>query len=138
MFCQSIRPGSHKKRLPHKKVGHEEVYDGIPESPVLIEAKPGDVVVFSSFLLHSTTPNITQKARWAYVLEYMSLNNYDPTLEPPYFVVARNGKSSPEFVESYEGSKNFVNRLKYNLGIDRAIKGTVFSLRNSVFKHSMK
>jgi hypothetical protein len=131
-----LQPGSHTKRLPHKKVGQEEVYDGIPENPILIEAEPGDVVIFSSFLLHSTTPNITQNSRWAYVLEYMSLNHYDPTLEPPYFVVARNGKSCPEFVESYEGSKSFFNRLKYNLGIDKAVKRAFYNLKMLVSNRS--
>lgn len=108
-----LQPGSHKKPLPHKKVGHEMVYTGIPESPILIEAEPGDITLFSSFLLHSTNPNTTQDDRWAYVIEYMPLDDYDPTLKPPYFVVARDGKSCPEFVDSQKGSKNIFNRLKY-------------------------
>ncbi|MGG6293726.1 phytanoyl-CoA dioxygenase family protein [Leptolyngbya sp. AN02str] len=117
-----LQPGSHKMILPHKKVGNEQVYDGIPENPVAIEAKPGDVIIFSSFCLHSTTPNITQKQRWAYVLEYMSLDHFDPFLEPPYFIIAKDGKSCPEFVESYRGSKKLTNRLKYNLRMDGVIK----------------
>ncbi|BAU66905.1 hypothetical protein STA3757_43110 [Stanieria sp. NIES-3757] len=117
-----LQPGSHKKILPHKKVGNEQVYDGVPENPVLIEAEPGDVVIFSSFTLHSTTPNVTQHPRWAYVLEYMSLDYYDPFLEPPYFVVARDGKSCPEFVETYRGSKSLTNRLKYSMRIDGKLK----------------
>lgn len=117
-----LQPGSHKQILPHKKVGNEQVYDGIPENPVAIAAKPGDVIIFSSFCLHSTTPNITQKDRWAYVLEYMSFDYYDPFLEPPYFIIARDGKSCPEFVESYRGSNNLANRLKYNLRMDGQLK----------------
>lgn len=109
-----LQPGSHKKKsLPYKKVGHEVVYDGVPENPILITAEPGDVVIFSSFTLHSTTPNITNSTRWAYVIEYMSLSHYDPYIEPPYFVVARDGKSNPEFVRSFEGKNNPVSRLKY-------------------------
>ncbi|HEY9630745.1 MAG TPA: phytanoyl-CoA dioxygenase family protein [Coleofasciculaceae cyanobacterium] len=117
-----LQPGSHKKRLPHKKVGHEEVYDGVPESPILVEAKPGDVVLFSSFLLHSTTPNITQNTRWAYVIEYMSLDHYDPTLKPPYFVVSQEGKSCSGFIESYKGVEKISNHLKYYLGVDKKLK----------------
>ncbi|MEX0271167.1 phytanoyl-CoA dioxygenase family protein [Leptolyngbyaceae cyanobacterium UHCC 1019] len=110
-----LQPGSHKQSLPYRRLGHEVVYDGVPESPILITAEPGDVVIFSSFTLHSTTPNITQETRWAYVVEYMSLDHYDPYVEPPYFVVARDGKSSPEFVETYRGKENMMNRLKYQL-----------------------
>jgi ectoine hydroxylase-related dioxygenase (phytanoyl-CoA dioxygenase family) len=110
-----LQPGSHKTLRPHKKVGNEMVYEGEPENPILIEAEPGDVVVFSSFLLHMTTPNVTQNPRWAYVIEYMHLDHYDPYLEPPYFVVARNGKSCPEFVEAHQGSQSFGNRLKYSM-----------------------
>ena len=109
-----LQPGSHKyKSLPYQKVGHEVVYQGVLENPVAIEAEPGDVVVFSSFTLHSTTPNTTQDTRWAYVMEYMSLDHYDPYIEPPYFVVARNGRSNPEFVRSFRGKNNPLSRLKY-------------------------
>ncbi len=110
-----LQPGSHKQELPYRYEGFEVVYDGIPESPILVTAEPGDVVVFSSYTLHSTTPNITQNTRWAYVIEYMSLDHYDPYVEPPYFVVARNGKSCPEFVDSYRGKNNPISRLKYSI-----------------------
>ncbi|NET07268.1 MAG: phytanoyl-CoA dioxygenase family protein [Symploca sp. SIO2B6] len=106
-------PGSHKSILPHKKIDKHAVYQGTPENPVFVEAKPGDVVLFSSLTLHSTTPNVSQDARWAYVVEYMSLDHFDPTIEPPYFVVARNGKRQPEFVNSYRGKLNIANQLKY-------------------------
>ena len=109
-----LQPGSHKcKNLPYKKVGHEVVYSGVPENPVLIEAEPGDVVIFSSFTLHSTTPNTSQNTRWAYVIEYMSLDHYDPYIESPYFVVARNGTPNPEFVRTFRGKTNPFSRLKY-------------------------
>lgn len=108
-----LQPGSHKQSLPYKYDGYEIVSDGVPKSPILITAKPGDVVVFSSFTLHSTTPNVTTQDRWAYVVEYMSLDHYDPYAEPPYFVAARSGLSSPEFVRSYRGKNNPISRLKY-------------------------
>ena len=110
-----LEPGSHKQNLPYRYEGYEVVYDGEPQNPVLVTAEPGDVVIFSSFTLHSTTPNITQNTRWAYVVEYMSLDHYDPGAEPPYFVVARDGKSCPEFVDSYRGSRNLISRLQYRI-----------------------
>lgn len=115
-----LQPGSHRRFLPHKVVGNHMVYDGTPESPVFIEAKAGDVVVFSSLMLHSTLPNTTQEARWAYVIEYMSLDHFDPGIDPPYFVVARDGKPKPEFVRFYRGRLNPINQLKY-LGYRRGL-----------------
>ena len=106
-------PKHHNRLLPHKKVGNHMVFQGEPEKPILIEAKPGDVVLFSSFSLHSTTPNVTQDTRWAYVIEYMACKDFDPTVNPPYFIVARNGQPTAEFVHWYEGRINLLNRLKY-------------------------
>lgn len=106
-------PGSHKEFLPHKEVENHVAYEGTPDNPISIQTKAGDIVLFSSLMLHKTTPNITQGTRWAYVIEYMSLNHLDPTVEAPYFVVARDGKSHPEFVQSYPGQFNLINQIKY-------------------------
>lgn len=108
-----LQPGSHRSTLPHKKIGCEQVYQGTPDSPIFIGAEPGDVILFSSYTLHSTTPNVTEDTRWAYVIEYMSAAAYDPYVEPPYFMVAKNGHSQPEFVDTYPGQLNPLNRLKY-------------------------
>lgn len=116
-----LQPGSHKSWLPHKKIGNEMVYDGVVENPLKIEAEPGDVVIFSSYLLHSTTPNVTQNPRWAYVIEYMSLDHADPYVEPPYFVVAKDGISCPQFLDSYPGVGKLSNRWKYFM-VDHSIK----------------
>lgn len=106
-------PGSHKQVLPHKEVDNHMVYQGSPKNPIFIEAEPGDCVLFSSYGLHKTNPNITQDTRWAYVIEYMSLEHFDPGMKPPYFVAARDGKPVGEFVGSYEGQRNPLNHLKY-------------------------
>ncbi len=108
-----LQPGSHKQLLPHREVKNHMEVVGVPESPVFVAAKAGDVVVFSSLTLHSTSPNITPDTRWAYVAEYMSTEHFDPGIEPPYFMVARDGKPAPEFVDSYAGSRSVKNRLKY-------------------------
>lgn len=108
-----LQPDSHKHLLPHKWLDNHRVYDGTPKDPVFVEAQVGDIVVFSSFMLHTTKPNITQQTRWAYVVEYMSLDHFDPSIEPPYFVVARDGKPKPEFVQFYRGRSNPLNQLKY-------------------------
>lgn len=106
-------PGSHRSLLPHKRVDNHLEYDGIPNDPVFIEARPGDVVLFSSLMLHKTPPNITSNTRWAYVVEYMSSDHFDPSIEPPYFMVAHKGQSKPRFCNFYRGNLNPLNRLKY-------------------------
>jgi ectoine hydroxylase-related dioxygenase (phytanoyl-CoA dioxygenase family) len=106
-------PQRNKETFPHKKVGNHMIFEGKVENPVLIEAEPGDVVLFSSFSLHSTTPNVTQDSRWAYVIEYMKCQDIDPTIAPPYFMVARHGEPIAKFVHWYSGRLNPINHLKY-------------------------
>lgn len=108
-------PGSHVNgRLPHSKIGNHQVYSGPTDNAVCIEAKKGDLVLFSSFMLHYTSPNETDHDRWAYVVEYMSLKDQDPHIAKPFFVAARNGRSQPEFVPYTDG------RAKYFAAIAKA------------------
>lgn len=107
-------PGSHKGGvLPHQSVGNHMVYVGPTENAICLEAEVGDVVLFSSLMLHYTSPNVSNHDRWAYVAEYMSLDHFDPYLEAPYFVVARDGNPQPEFVKYYRGRLNVGNQVKY-------------------------
>lgn len=112
-----ISPGSHKLgHLPHKMDGRHLLYDGEVANPIMIEAEQGDVIIFSSFTLHATMPNITKHdTRWAYVIEYISLDHYDPIVPCPYFVVARNGRSTQEFINKHPALKfkdKIMNKLK--------------------------
>ncbi|MDJ0556392.1 MAG: phytanoyl-CoA dioxygenase family protein, partial [Microcoleaceae cyanobacterium MO_207.B10] len=104
-------PGSHKQLLPHRKTGNHLEWEGSCENAVFIAAEPGDVVLFSSFMLHKTNPNMTKNPRWAYVIEYMSVEHFDPGVEPPYFIISRNGLSQPEFVNFYRGCLKPINHL---------------------------
>lgn len=98
-------PGSHKRRLPHARVANHfaavgsDRYDDPDSGRVFIEADAGDVVIFSSLTLHKTYENVTEKSRWAYVAEVMRMSDFDPTVKPPYFVAARDGRSVCEFVD---------------------------------------
>lgn len=108
----SLRPGDTRKRLPHTWVGNHLVCTVEAGEEVFIRAARGDVVVFSSFVPHHTGPNETDADRVAYVVEYMSLDSYDPLLRPPYFVVAEAGERSARFVPTYAG-RSLRNRLRY-------------------------
>ncbi|MEO0707134.1 MAG: phytanoyl-CoA dioxygenase family protein [Cyanobacteria bacterium J06649_5] len=108
-----VVPGSHKHPLPHKQIDNHMVCQEGITGPVFIDAEPGDIILFSSYLLHSTTPNITQATRWAYVIEYMSCDHFDPGIRAPYFVVSQGGEPTAEFVRFYKGNLNPLNHMKY-------------------------
>jgi hypothetical protein len=109
-----LQPGSHKRGvMSHSLDGTHQVCEGEPAGAVAIEAEAGDAILFSSLLLHRTAPNIGDKPRWAYVVEYMSLDQFDPYIKKPYFVAARGGRSAPEFVYSFRGRLSPRNQLLY-------------------------
>ncbi len=82
-----LSPGPERRLRHHRWVGHHVRMDE-PESSVALEAEPGDVVVFSSFLPHATAPNETTADRWVYVAEYLPCAEADPAVPPPHLVVA--------------------------------------------------
>ena len=110
-----LQPGSHRRGLlPHVGSGSHMIYEGSHGSALLVEAEPGDVVVFSSLMLHRTPPNRSRDDhRWAYVAEYMKLDDWDPWVEAPYFVVARDGESAPAHVRWFPGRLRPTNHLRY-------------------------
>jgi ectoine hydroxylase-related dioxygenase (phytanoyl-CoA dioxygenase family) len=108
-----IIPGSHKKILPHAKVGCHTVYQGKTENAEFISAEIGDIVLFSSLTLHATTPNITNESRWAYVVEYMKLEHVDPYISGPHLIIAKGGKPHLEYVKNLESEHYLINKLKY-------------------------
>jgi ectoine hydroxylase-related dioxygenase (phytanoyl-CoA dioxygenase family) len=108
-----VVPGSHKKILPHGNIGCHKVYQGETSNEEFISAEIGDIVVFSSFTLHSTTPNVTNESRWAYVVEYMHMDHIDPYIESPHLIIAKNGKPHLEYVDKLDSESFLVNRIKY-------------------------
>ena len=108
-----VVPGSHKGLLKFEKDDSHVVYKGNTDNKVFISAEPGDVVIFSSYLLHSTTPNITQNSRWAYVVEYMKLGDIDPNVDAPYLQVAKNSKPQLAYLDNLPGKNSLRNVLKY-------------------------
>jgi ectoine hydroxylase-related dioxygenase (phytanoyl-CoA dioxygenase family) len=119
-----VVPGSHKGLLKFESDDSHVVYKGNTDNKAFISAEPGDVVIFSSFLLHSTTPNITQNSRWAYVVEYMQMGTIDPYIDAPYLVVAKEGKPHLEYVEELPNQNSFKNRFKY-INVKQMLKGAL-------------
>lgn len=108
-----LQPGSHKLGdLAHEVIDGHLVCSDIKDNGILVNAKKGDIVIFSSRLLHHTKENKTKNNRWAYVAEYISTKYFDPMIDSPYFIVARNNSSAPKFVTNYEG-KNLKNIFRH-------------------------
>jgi ectoine hydroxylase-related dioxygenase (phytanoyl-CoA dioxygenase family) len=110
-----LEPGSHRRGLlPHVARGSHMVYEGPHGEPMMIEAECGDVVLFSSLMLHRTPRNESREDhRWAYVAEYIKLEDWDPWVDAPYFVVARDGQPAPALVQWFAGRLDPANRLRY-------------------------
>lgn len=87
-----VDPGSHRcGPLRHRREGTHRVCEKPPQDPRPIDAKVGDVVAFSSFMLHATTPNETSLRRAAYVVEYLAVGHADPGVRRPYLLVGEGG-----------------------------------------------
>lgn len=96
-------PGSHRRQWTHANDdGVVRVLEPTDDA-ICIPAETGDVVLFSSHTVHATLPNVSDRLRWAYVVEYVSLEHFDPYLSPPYFVAARGGVATPGFVDELPG-----------------------------------
>lgn len=110
-----LAPGSHKLGLlAHHKVGKHQVVDEAPEQSVLVEAQKGDVVLFSSYMLHHTKENVSTQDRWAYVIEYMHINDFDPFIKAPFLIAAEHGKTARRFTDVCPGSQSLRNQVKYH------------------------
>lgn len=109
-----LQPGSHRRGvLPHQQEGTYKVCPGDFEGATAIEAKEGDVVLFSSLMVHRSSPNTSMDCRSVYVAEYMRLDDIDPFVAPPYFIAARRGAPSPGFVRVHRGHLRPGNHLLY-------------------------
>lgn len=106
-------PGSHKKTYEHHHDGCHMAAICDESNAEFISAEIGDVVCFSSFTLHKTNPNITDKSRWAYVLEYMNIRHIDPYIAKPHLIIAKDGKPHLEYVDALEGENSLANTFKY-------------------------
>ncbi len=136
-----VVPGSHKVRQRHKRVRNHiiaidsEHYDQPDSGKVFIEADAGDVVLFSSLLLHKTYENTTDRSRWAYVAEMLKLGDYDPTIKAPYFVAARGGQPACEFVDSLACANDPVQIVKtLPLALRHRVAGPLLRRVRAAFK----
>lgn len=108
-----LAPGSHRRPAEHHWTGGHVEVDEPPTEEVALDARRGDLVLFSSRLLHRTTPNRTDADRWVYVVEYMSSRHHDPFVAPPYLQVARHGRSRPRWRRWPRARRSVRNQIRY-------------------------
>jgi ectoine hydroxylase-related dioxygenase (phytanoyl-CoA dioxygenase family) len=79
--CIWVIPASHKWGvLPHERddtLSDKVGYRG-PEVGVAVPVKRGQVIAFSSLLLHRSGANATDKPRRAYVIQYCQTDTLNP------------------------------------------------------------
>ena len=77
--CLWVLPGSHRGGVrPHLDTPIGRAADPGGSTGVPIEAKAGDVLAFSSLLLHKSGPNLSNGERKAYIVQYTPEGALDP------------------------------------------------------------
>ena len=109
--CPWVLPGLHQNGTFAHDQGNEGLViagldpDSIAERAVCTPAKAGDMVIFSSLTPHMTGPNLTDKTRKSYILQYIpdgtervhDDGHREDLCDPQYhFQVLENGKAVPE------------------------------------------
>ena len=108
-----VVPGSHTRDLTHHHRGAHVAVDDEPTDGIAVEARAGDLILFSSRLVHRTTPNTSGRDRWTYVIEYLGVHDLDPFLAPPYLVATRDRASAPRFTHWTPGRRSPRQQLAY-------------------------
>ena len=128
-----LAPGSHKRGLlPHARLPGQRLVRAEVGESVCIDASAGDLIVFSSLMLHRTGQNNADTPRVAFVAEYMPLVDYDYAASGPYFVVAQNGISSPQFLHRQVGETPNNKRFYWKERAMHTVGKPVRKLRDSV------
>lgn len=77
--CLHVVPGSHKMgNLKVKRYAKGQVEDHVDVSQAVpCEAAPGDVVMFTSYTVHGSTPNTTDQSRRSYINGFVRASSCD-------------------------------------------------------------
>jgi hypothetical protein len=95
--CLWIQPGSHRQGTkPHRPTDYffQVGYDG-EEVGAPVEQKAGDVLVFSSLTMHRTGPNLSDRPRRSWVIQFCQANARQRDTGVPFddrLLVAKDGK----------------------------------------------
>jgi len=128
-------PGSHARGLlPHSYAGEGQMeFTGELGEIVTVDATAGDLIVFSSLMLHHTPPNVADTTRVAYVAEFMATRDYAPASAPPYWIVSEGGRSAPRFTDTKPGARSLRNQMLYLAPrVKSAVKKPLRAARDTV------
>ncbi|MFQ5699324.1 MAG: phytanoyl-CoA dioxygenase family protein [Myxococcota bacterium] len=84
-----VLPGSHREpvhpvvrdRRPHANLGYVEIVDRDTSAAQVVRMQPGDLLLFHSHLIHSSTDNHSESRRAAMVYHYAMGGTVDRSLE---------------------------------------------------------
>jgi hypothetical protein len=108
-----VVPGSHRERRAHHHRGAHVEVDEPPAAGVALDAAAGDLILFSSRMIHRTTPNTSGRDRWTYVIEYLGVHQHDPFFPPPYFVASEDRRARPRFTRWTPGRRSLRQQVAY-------------------------
>lgn len=99
--CIWVLPGSHTRgTVKHRAAGpsFRSGYDG-PEPGIAVPVKRGEVLLFSSLILHRSGPNVTERPRRSWIIQFCAADAIHANTGKPLtdrLLVARGGKRLAE------------------------------------------
>lgn len=114
--CLEVLPGSHKKGFRDwytvkGETHHDRItlYKGEEDRKVLVETEPGDVVIFSNFLVHSSSQNDSDKPRRALRFVYKALD--DNAIPRGSLLMMRSNVQDMYAAQDEKDNKTIVEKL---------------------------
>lgn len=121
-----MRPGSHRLgHLPHRQDFNHKECEVSPGEEVFVGSTKGDLIIFSSLMLHHTKTNNSNEDRCAYVAEFMRSDHLDPFVRGPYFVALEHGLPVGQWRNSYAAQYRPSNYVRYLPIMARMARGDV-------------
>jgi phytanoyl-CoA hydroxylase len=118
--CLWLQPGSHRSSTrPHAKTDFffRVGYDG-PETGEPVELEAGEVLAFSSLMMHRTGPNLTQEPRRSWIIQFCHADARHRDTAVPFddrLLVAKDGRvlAAPYRDRPFD----FIRLMKYAAGV---------------------
>ncbi len=117
---------------PYNKKTNRVLSETPAGKEIHIEAKQGDILVFSSLMLHRTLDNVSNRERWTHIIEYVTNHHFEPGIKPPYFFAAKNNLPHGKFVYWYKGNLNPMNHYRY---MKKPIPGTKYGVKSVIKRY---
>jgi len=118
--CLWVQPGSHRSSTrPHKKTDFffRVGYEG-PEIGEPIELEAGEVLAFSSLMMHRTGPNLTDEPRRSWIIQFCDADARHRDSGVPFDDRLLVAKDARVLAEPYSDRPfDFIRLMKYAAGV---------------------